>query len=119
LRSRFDEFPGIGQKKAAMAVEILERDLHVPLTDLSGSDIAYDVHVRRVFMRTGLAVRDDVGHMVAVARTLYPQRPGALDNPAWDVGRRWCHRGSPDCASCPLLVACPRLVERGDAVHGI
>jgi uncharacterized HhH-GPD family protein len=119
LRSRFDEFPGIGQKKAAMAVEILERDLHVPLTDLSGSDIAYDVHVRRVFMRTGLALRDDVGHMVAIARKLYPERPGALDNPAWDVGRRWCHRAAPDCVSCPLLVACPRLVERGDTVRGI
>lgn len=49
LRARFDAFPGIGQKKAAMAVEILERDLHVPLTQLMGSDIAYDVHVRRVF----------------------------------------------------------------------
>jgi hypothetical protein len=30
LRSRFDRFPGIGQKKAAMAVEILERDLGIP-----------------------------------------------------------------------------------------
>ena len=46
LRRRFDAFPGIGQKKAAMAVEILERDLHVPLSDLTGSDIAYDVYVR-------------------------------------------------------------------------
>ena len=26
-----------------MAVEILERDLHVPLSELAGSDIAYDV----------------------------------------------------------------------------
>ena len=68
LRRRFDAFPGIGQKKAAMAVEILERDLHVPLSDLAGSDIAYDVHVRRVFLRAGLAQRDDVTEMVAIAR---------------------------------------------------
>jgi uncharacterized HhH-GPD family protein len=119
LRLRFDEFAGVGQKKAAMAVEILERDLHVPLTNLAGSDIAYDIHVRRVFLRTGLAVRDEVHHMVDVARTLYPARPGALDNPAWDVGRRWCHRSSPNCSSCPILNACPRLIDRGDAVRGI
>jgi uncharacterized HhH-GPD family protein len=119
LRARFDAFPGIGQKKAAMAVEILERDLHVKLTNLSGSDIAYDVHVRRVFLRTGLAERDDVGHMVAVARSIHPERPGELDNPAWDVGRRWCRPSEPDCPSCPLLVACPRLIERGDAVRGV
>jgi uncharacterized HhH-GPD family protein len=66
LRARFDEFPGIGQKKAAMAVEILERTRHVRLADLSGSDVAYDVHLRRVFLRTGLAEYDDVDHMVAV-----------------------------------------------------
>lgn len=103
LRERFDAFPGVGQKKAAMAVEILERDLGVALTELNGSDIAYDIHVRRVFLRTGLAERDDVNHMVAVARALHPRRPGELDNPAWDVGRRWCHRHGPDCPTCPLV----------------
>jgi uncharacterized HhH-GPD family protein len=119
LRGRFDEFPGIGQKKAAMAVEILERDMRVPLTDLTGSDIAYDVHVRRVFLRSGLAEHDDMDQMVRVARSLHPERPGALDNPAWDIGRRWCRPGVPDCPSCPLVAACPREVSRGDSVKGI
>lgn len=118
LRGRFDALAGIGQKKAAMAVEILERDLCVDLSDLSGSDIAYDVHVRRVFLRTGLARRDDVREMVAVARALHPERPGELDNPAWDVGRRWCHATGPDCATCPLITVCPRHVERGNSVKG-
>ncbi|HWG61474.1 MAG TPA: hypothetical protein VG253_07150 [Streptosporangiaceae bacterium] len=118
LRGRLDAFPGIGQKKAAMAVEILERDLHVPLSELAGSDIAYDVHVRRVFLRAGLAQRDDVTEMVESARRLHPERPGELDNPAWDIGRRWCHPRDPDCSQCPLVSICPRLVERGNSVKG-
>lgn len=118
LRARFDAFPGIGQKKSAMAVEILERDMRVPLDDLTGSDIAYDVHVRRVFLRTGLVDRDEVGDMVDAARSLRPERPGELDNPAWDIGRRWCHPGVPDCPSCPLLQECPRFIERARHVRG-
>jgi uncharacterized HhH-GPD family protein len=118
LRARFDEFPGIGQKKAAMAVEILERTRHVELADLSGSDVAYDVHLRRVFLRTGLAKYDDVDHMVAVARSLHPERPGELDNPVWDIGRGWCHARNPDCSACPLVAVCPRFIERGNSVRG-
>ena len=70
LRQRLENFPGIAQKKAAMAVEILARTLGVPLRELNGSDIAYDVHVRRVFLRTGLASRDEVTHMVAACARL-------------------------------------------------
>ena len=97
----------------------LERTRHVELADLSGSDVAYDVHLRRVFLRTGLAERDDVNHMVAAARTLHPERPGEMDNPVWDIGRGWCHPRSPTCATCPLVMACPRFIERGDNVRGI
>jgi uncharacterized HhH-GPD family protein len=119
LRRRLEMFPGIGQKKAAMAVEILARDLHKPLRQLSGNDVAYDVHLRRVFLRTGLARRDDINHMIAAAQALHPERPGALDLPAWDIGRRWCRPADPDCAACPLNVACARLIEAGSKVRGI
>jgi uncharacterized HhH-GPD family protein len=119
LRQRLEAFPGIGQKKAAMAVEILARDLGKPLKDMSGSDIAYDVHVRRVFLRTGLVERDDVDRMVAVARALNPDRPGALDLPAWDIGRRWCRPANPDCLACPLNHACPRLIDKASSVRGV
>lgn len=44
---RLDAFPGVGQKKAATAVEILERDLRVPMRGMHESNIAYDVHVTR------------------------------------------------------------------------
>jgi uncharacterized HhH-GPD family protein len=112
VHERLDVFRGIGQKKAAMAVEILERDLRVPISEMQGSDVAYDVHVRRVFLRTGLAKRDDLDHIVAVARMLRPERPGELDQPAWLIGRQWCHAGTPDCAGCPLTIVCPKVIYR-------
>lgn len=102
-----------------MAVEILARTLGVLLKEMDGSDIAYDVHVRRVFLRTGLATRDEVTHMVAVARALHPERPGELDLPAWDIGRRWCRPTDPDCPTCPLTAACARLIDRGSRVKGV
>jgi uncharacterized HhH-GPD family protein len=119
LRQRLDAFEGIGQKKAAMAVEILERDLGVPLRRLDGSDIAYDVHVRRVFLRSGIATVDDVAHMVAVARRLHPARPGELDSPAWAIGREWCRPTDPMCGECPLTDVCPRLISRAGHVRGM
>ena len=58
-----------------MAVEILERQRGIAIHQMSGSDIAFDVHVRRVFLRTGLAERDEQHHMIAAARELHPERP--------------------------------------------
>lgn len=118
LAARLDAFPGIGQKKAAMAVEMLERDLKVKIRNLHHTDIAYDVHVRRVFLRTGLAERDDVDHMVEAGRRLNPARPGAIDFPMWLIGRQWCRPGVPLCSECPLFAVCPRLVDRAANVKG-
>jgi uncharacterized HhH-GPD family protein len=119
LQRRFAAFDGIGQKKAAMAVELLERHLGVPVAMMEGSDIAYDVHVRRVFMRTGLSDRDDPNELIAIARALSPTRPGALDDPAWRVGAQWCHRRDPECSACVIREVCPKLIERGTAIFGV
>ena len=116
LQRRLSEFHGIGQKKAAMAVEILNRDLGVPVDGMAGSDVAVDVHVRRVFLRSRIADRDDRDHMITAARQLHPSRPGALDFPAWDIGRNWCHAGAPDCGHCPLTHVCPKDIERAAGV---
>ena len=72
LQDRLREFQGIGQKKAAMAVELLARELQVPIRSLERGDVAYDIHIRRVFLRTNLAQRDDPDHILAVARRLPP-----------------------------------------------
>jgi endonuclease III len=112
LQRRLEGFVGIGQKKAAMAVEILERELDIPIRRLEGSDIAYDVHIRRIFLRSRLADHDDPEHMIDVARRLYPARPGALDQPAWLIGRGWCHADTPECSTCPLTNVCPKDIAR-------
>lgn len=103
LERRLDAFPGIGQKKAAMAVEILQRHLKVEIRELQQTDIAYDIHVRRVFLRTGLADHDDRDHMIQAGRRLNPARPGAIDSPMWLIGRGWCSPGVPLCPDCPLF----------------
>lgn len=118
LQARLQEFKGISQKKAAMAVEILYAQLGVEITEMWGSDIAYDVHVRRVMLRAGLAQRDTVTHMVERARELHPERPGALDLPMWEIGRTWCHKTNPECDACAIADVCPRDVAAAASVKG-
>jgi uncharacterized HhH-GPD family protein len=112
LQKRFEQFVGIAQKKAAAAVEFLESELGVPVRNMERGDIAYDVHIRRVFLRAGLADRDKPDVVIAAARRLNPERPGALDLPTWYIGRGWCHPRVPDCAACPLSKVCPKKIGR-------
>ena len=116
LQQRLLAFKGIAQKKAAMAVEILERDLGVEIGALDRSDVAVDIHLRRVFLRTHLADRDDRDHMIDAARRLHPSRPGELDYPVWIIGRTWCGAGVPRCIDCPLTRVCPKDIERAALV---
>lgn len=51
VRRRFQQFNGMGQKKAAMATEALVKKFNMPLKDRSGLDIAADSLVIRVFKR--------------------------------------------------------------------
>jgi endonuclease III len=105
---RLREFYRIGQKKAAMAVELLVGRMGAELSGLSETEMAYDVHVRRVFLRAGLIQHDSVREVVEAGRRLNPERPGFLDLPTWFVGRQWCHPTAPDCVSCPLSASCRR-----------
>jgi endonuclease III len=101
-----------------MAVETLARDLGVPVREFTDSDIAYDVHVRRVFLRTGLAVHDEPYHMIDVARRPHPERPGEVDFPAWLIGRTWCGAGIPCFPGCPLAAVCPHWTDAANVVRG-
>lgn len=112
LQRRFEEFSGIGQKKASMATNILVRDFDIKVKDKRGIDISYDVHVRRVFLRTDLVNVDDPTLMINEARKLNPEYPGILDNPCWVIGREFCHSKNPDCRRCPITTVCVKLTER-------
>ncbi|MCX8007950.1 MAG: hypothetical protein N3B11_07585 [Coriobacteriia bacterium] len=117
VAERLRAFQGIGVKKAAMATEMLVRHLGVRLTGLEDGCVAYDVHVRRVFLRSGLVVRDSVVEVASAARSVEPGDPGSLDLAAWLIGRQHCRPSAPRCDQCPLAGPCARLVSlRPDGV---
>lgn len=117
VTERLTRFHGIGRKKAAMAVQILTRHFGAEIDGLERGTVAYDVQVRRVFLRTGLVDRDTPEEIEAAAARAFPAAPGRLDLPTWLVGRQWCHPRRPDCEACRLGGACPRLIER--TVEGV
>ena len=112
VTERLSAFLGIGRKKAVMATEILVRHFGVGLRGRECGRVAYDVQVRRVFLRSGLADEDTVEAIEAAAVAVCPQAPGTLDLAAWLVGRTWCRPNRPLCDACRLGGVCPRRVER-------
>ena len=112
VRSRLETFDGIGPKKAAMAVEILMRHFGIMLAGAESGTVAYDVQVRRVFLRSGLVDEDTPEQVSAAAAHACPEAPGVLDLAAWLIGRTWCRPAAPRCDECRLAQTCPRLVTR-------
>jgi endonuclease III len=111
---RFLEFDGVGPKIASMAANILAREFKVPFSDYFSIDISADVHVRRVFGRLGLTPEDaTVEQLIFRTRGLYPEFPGLMDFPTWEIGRNWCRQSRPHCESCYMsdLCAYPQNAE--------
>lgn len=118
VTERLSGFRGIGRKKAVMAAEILTRHFGVELTGRECGQVAYDVQVRRVFLRSGLVDVDSREAIEAAASAACPEAPGTLDLPAWLIGRETCRPREPRCDVCRLSVVCPRLVARNVAGVG-
>jgi endonuclease III len=110
MQRRFEEFKGIGQKKAAMATETLVKKFNIPLRDRSGLDIAVDSLVIRVFRRCGFVDREDKNLVISKARELNPEYPAILDRPCWEIGRSYCFPANPDCNNCPIGNICPKHI---------
>lgn len=110
---RFLEFDGIGPKIANMAANILAREFKVPFSDYYSIDISADVHVRRVFSRLGLcAAGATVEQVIYKARALYPEFPGLMDLPCWEIGRKWCKPRWPECDDCYMSDLCPTAQQK-------
>ncbi len=110
---RFLEFDGVGPKIATMAANILARDFKIPFTDYYSIDISADVHIRRVFYRLGLCSQNaTVEQVIYKARTLYPEFPGLMDLPCWEIGRNWCKPQNPLCGDCYMNDVCPTFLTK-------
>lgn len=110
LYDRLSEFKGIGPKKANMALRALALFFKVPIRNLEDIDIPVDVHVRRIFQRTGFSGSDSMEDIVEAARRVHPEFPAELDLPSWLIGRRWCHAQNPDCDNCVLVDNCRKII---------
>jgi endonuclease III len=107
---RFLEFDGVGPKIGSMAANILAREFKIPFSDYYSIDISADVHVRRVFSRLGLCTADvTVEQVIYKARALYPEFPGMMDLPCWEIGRNWCKPKNPICSECIVKDECEKI----------
>lgn len=118
VTERLSRFDGIGRKKAVMCVQILTRHMGADLRGMECGQVAYDVQVRRVFLRSGLVDTDTPEALEAAARAACPDSPGTLDLAAWLIGRQTCRPRSPLCDQCRLGTVCPRLTARNVAGVG-
>lgn len=111
IHDNFESFLGIGQKKASMATNILVRDFNVPVKDYKDIDVSYDIHIRRVFLRSGLANKDEMETILNAARKLNPEYPGIIDLPSWYIGKFFCRPIEPLCKACPIRKVCPKKLN--------
>lgn len=110
IKSRLMSIRGVGPGITDMTLNILLREgwLCIESSEYSRIDVKPDVHVQRVFYRTGLSDSQDERAAIIAARRAYPEYPGKLDQPAWQIGLKYCSPNSPSCSECPLSTACLR-----------
>lgn len=112
LIGRFLSFKGAGIKIATMAANILVRDFKIKIRDHVYIDISPDIHLWRVFKRTGLIEKDStIEELIYKARELNPDYPGVLDLSCWEIGRNWCKPLNPKCNKCYLGDYCEKRLD--------
>ena len=105
---------GIGPKKANLALLMLVRDRGVALEGCEQIGIAFDVHVSRVFLRSGFYTildKEEKNALQSDMRALHTL-PTLLGTAVWYIGRHYCHKSSPACDRCPLAEKCQKRIER-------
>jgi len=113
VKATFERIYGVGPGIASMIILILESrfGVHFDDADHQNMDVKPDVHIVRVFHRLGFISEPDSNSALKAARRLNPDYPGALDSPAWRIGRNWCTAFSPQCRKCPLNEVCPKNIR--------
>jgi len=99
---------GVGPGIANMVLRILiDEGDYSPSDDQKRLiDIKADVHVTRVFYRSGLSPSQGAEICKLAARELHPEFPAKLDWPAWEIGRSYCRETDPKCQECKLGEVC-------------
>lgn len=110
VKATFQHLYGVGPGIASMIVLLLEKCFKIHFTDLDHKmmDVKPDVHIVRVFQRLGFISVPNEAEALRAARNLNPEYPGALDAPAWVIGKKWCTSLTPRCPECPLNHVCPK-----------
>ncbi|MDP2858555.1 MAG: iron-sulfur cluster loop [Bacillota bacterium] len=105
--ARFREFRGVGPKIAAMAANLLVRDMKVSLSDHQSIDISADPQVQRVFTRMGFVPQGaSLTDMIHCARRLHCDYPGIFDGVLWELCRTVCLPQEPRCTDCQWSTLC-------------
>ena len=91
----------------------MARDFGVNLKNFHSIDIAYDVHVRRIFLRMGLADNDNIKDVTASARKIYDEFPASSTLPFWVAAREYCRLISQKCEECYFKEFCMKRTELG------
>ena len=112
-----EEFKGISYKKAALGSLLLVRDLGIDINDKENINIAYDIHIRRICLRTGLCTQDTVEDVTRVGKRVCPEFPGRLTSSFWAIGRDLCRPSSPLCKECPLDDVCEHKITWGQNIR--
>ncbi len=110
VQQRLQRIHGVGAGIATMTTRILRDEFDCLRGQEQQIDVKPDIHLVRVFRRTGLTESASAKEALFAARDLSPEFPGELDWPAWSIGKQWCHQTAPDCARCPLAPDCPKRI---------
>jgi endonuclease III len=111
IKATFERIYGVGPGISSMIILLLERWFKIYFDDIDHTkmNVKPDVHIVRVFHRLGFISEATSDAALKAAKKLNPEFPGAMDAPAWYIGRNWCTAYSTNCSQCPLDAVCPKI----------
>lgn len=109
VQHKLQEIHGVGPGIARMIIII--RLLYFGLEPLPGGFLLpkQDVHINRVFKRSGLIDWPDEFALMQAMMGQSPRRVAILDQVAWNIGINFCRPSSPICFKCPINEVCRKI----------